>query len=40
MKDTVEFPFELDANLHQFSTDALNRDVALVRPCHDRLSNS
>ena len=33
MKDTpLDFPFELDANLHLSSTDALNRDVALIRP--------
>ena len=41
MKDTpLDFSFELDANLHQTSTDAINRDIALIDPCHDRLSNS
>ena len=39
-RQTVRFPFELDANLHQSSTDALNRDFALIHPYHDKFFNS
>ena len=40
MKYTFRVPFELDANLHQSSTGAHDRDVTLIHPRHHRLSNS